>query len=410
MQVFKAAVAIALRHPLYLLVYAVGLSLMGVLMAGSLSFGEGDDAPFEAYRATFSVIDRDDSEISRGLAECLRARGAEVPLDDTEIALQDAVAKGRSECVLIVPEGFGQALIDSARAGGETPTIETVYSYSSLEGSLLDQEANEYASLARAWAAMSPDSPPADIAAHAERAMGESAQVDTVQIGGGAGGEQRFVFYLAWGTYTLFASIVVCVGLVMGTLNRTDLHRRNLVSPLSATGHNLQVAAAALVVTAGVWLFTTAVGLVAFAESAAQVSTAGLALMLALSFAFATVPLCTGYLLGQLGVSEMVGNAVGNIAGMAVSFLGGVWVSFDLLDPAVQAIGRFSPAYWYTDALQRAAVLEAPSLDALAPILGNLGVLLLFSAALFSAALVASRLRAQSADAGGNAGAARARG
>ena len=61
MKVFKAAVAITLRHPLYLLVYAVVLSLLGVLMASSLSFGEGDDAPFAAYRAKFSVIDRDGS-------------------------------------------------------------------------------------------------------------------------------------------------------------------------------------------------------------------------------------------------------------------------------------------------------------------------------------------------------------
>ena len=36
MKVFKAAVAITLRHPLYLLVYAVVLSLLGVLMASSL--------------------------------------------------------------------------------------------------------------------------------------------------------------------------------------------------------------------------------------------------------------------------------------------------------------------------------------------------------------------------------------
>ena len=128
--------------------------------------------------------------------------------------------------------------------------------------------------------------------------------------------------------------------------------------------------------------------------------------MLALSFAFATVPLSAGYLLGQMGASETVSNAVGNIAGMAVSFLGGVWVSFDAMDPAVQAIGRFSPAFWYTDALQKAAALEAPTPEALAPIFGDMGVLLLFALALFAVALVASRLRVQGADAGGNAAAA----
>lgn len=406
MKVFKAAVAITLRHPLYLLVYAVVLSLLGVLMASSLSFGEGDDAPFAAYRAKFSVIDRDGSDLSRGLVDCLGEHGIEMPLDDAEIALQDAVAKGSVSYVLIVPEGFGQAVLDTARAGGDAPMLETVYSYSSLEGSLLDQKANEYVGLARAYAALVPDASLADVAAHAGDATGASAPVDTVQLGGGSGSAQRFVFYFSWGTYTLFASIVVCVGLLMGTLNRTDLRRRNLVSPLPTTGYNLQVAAAALAVATGVWLWTVVLGFVAFGEAAAQISAAGLALMLALSFAFATVPLSAGYLLGQMGASETVSNAVGNIAGMAVSFLGGVWVSFDAMDPAVQAIGRFSPAFWYTDALQKAAALEAPTPEALAPIFCDMGVLLLFALALFAVALVASRLRVQGADAGGNAAAA----
>ena len=50
MQVFKAALRVVLRHPLYLLVYAVFLSFMGVLMASSLPFGEAEDAEFVGHR------------------------------------------------------------------------------------------------------------------------------------------------------------------------------------------------------------------------------------------------------------------------------------------------------------------------------------------------------------------------
>lgn len=408
MQVFKAALRTVLRHPLYLLVYAAFLSLMGVFMASGLSFGGSDAAAFVPYETTFSIIDRDSSDFSQELAAYLRTCGIEVPIEDTRTALQDAVAKGQSSYVLIVPPGFGEALMDAARSGKEAPVLQTVYSYYSLEGSLVDQEVNEYLNLAHAYAGLLPHAPQAAVAQAATQAMGTSAQVQTVEWGSANAGSQRFVFYLSWGTYTLFAAIIVSVGMLMGTLNRTDLRRRNLVSPVTPLKYGLQVGAASLLVTVGVWLWTIGVGLAVFHESAAHVSGTGLTLMLASSLAFAAIPLAVGCLLGQLGVGEFASNAVGNIAGMAVSFLGGVWVSLDLLDPTMQAIAHFSPAYWYTDALQREAGLTSPTLDALMPILGDLGVMLLFAAAIFAVALVVGRMRAQSAEAGGNAGASHA--
>ena len=51
---------------------------------------------------------------------------------------------------------------------------------------------------------------------------------------------------------------------------------------------------------------------------------------------------------------------------------------------------------------------EAPTPEALGPILGDMGVLLLFTAAIFAIALgVIGRVRVQSAEAGGNAAASR---
>lgn len=48
-----------------------------------------------------------------------------------------------------------------------------------------------------------------------------------------------------------------------------------------------------------------------------------------------------------------------NILGMVISFLGGARISFDLLDPSVQVLARFSPACRYTGALQAAADMGA---------------------------------------------------
>lgn len=405
MQVFKAGIRIVAKHPLYLLIYTVFLSFMGVFMASSLSFGAPDDAAFAPYDTKFSVIDRDGSALSAGLAGFLDEQGTEVALEDTGMALQDAVAKRQSAYTVIVPEGFGEAFAQAARTGGKAPVLDTVYSYYSAEGSLMDQQVAEYLGIAWAYAGLVEDAPLASIAQHAGDAMRESAQVESVQVKSGSPESQRFVFYLQWGTYTMFASIIVCVGVLSATLNRTDLRRRNLVAPMPLPSYGLQVGAAGFLVMAAVWLWSLALGFAVFGDAAAQISGPGLALMTVASFAFATVPLSVGHLLGQLGVSEFASNAIGNIAGMVISFLGGAWVSFDLLDPAVQAVAHFSPAYWYTNALQSAADMGAATPEAVLGVAANIGMLLLFTAAIFAIAAVAGRLRRQSAEAGGNAAA-----
>ena len=137
MQVFKTAIKTVLRHPMYLIVYAGFLSMMGVFIASGLTFGGTNDSEFSPYETKFAVIDRDGSALSDGLAAYLREQGIEVPIEDSQMALQDAVAKGQSSYILIVPEGFGDAFVEAARTGDELPTLETVYSFYSTEGSLM---------------------------------------------------------------------------------------------------------------------------------------------------------------------------------------------------------------------------------------------------------------------------------
>lgn len=271
----------------------------------------------------------------------------------------------------------------------------------------MDQTMREYLSIARAYAGLEERASLQDIADHTDSVMAEESQVESVQMGGSTSEGQRFVFYLQWGTYTLFASIIVCVGVLMTTLNRTDLRRRNLVSPITSFSYSMQTGAASLLVMVAVWLWTTCLGMTVFADSVSHISGIGIAFMLASSFVFATIPLSVGFLLGQLGVGEFASNAIGNILGMVISFLGGAWISFDMLDASVQAIAHFSPAYWYTNALQSAADMTSATPDAMMAVLGNMGVMLLFTVAIFAIAVVAGRLCTQSSEAGGNAAAAR---
>lgn len=405
MQAFKAALRVVINHPVYLLVYVGFLSCMGVFLTSSMNFG-AEDAEYEAVQTPFAVIDRDNSVLSEGIIAHLEQNGERVDVTDDSFALQDAVATGAARYLVVIPQGYGEDFLAAARNNGEQPLLESTYSFASMRGVLVDEQLNQYLGLVRATAALEPNAAASDILAKADKSVAVSADVETVQTPSATAPADRFAFYLQWGAYTMTASIVVCVGMLMSAFNRTDVYRRNLMSPVSSLQLGMQKAAACLLITIAVYAVSCGIGLAAFDSSLADVPPEGVALILASALVYSLVPLSLGFLLGQLGASEMIANAVGNIAGLVMSFLGGAWISFDLLAPEVQAVARFVPTSWYTDAIAQSAHLTAVTPATIMPIVGELGIVALFAVALFAVALAAGRIRMRSGEAGGNAAAA----
>lgn len=412
MNVCKAALRIIARHPVYVVIYLVVLSLAGVLivqsMIASSTAGEGG---FESYEATSAVIDRDGSAVSRALADHLAASGTVVDVADDRIAMQDAIATGYADCLFVVPEGFGEALFASARGGAaDVPSVEASYGFASAAGALANENAQAYLGLIAQAAALDPSSSAEACIARADAAYAMRAAVEGVAPGGAAPEAANwFAQYLLWSTYTLTASIAVCVGLLMRSFNRTDVRRRMVASPLSSVRLGGRLALASLGVAAAGWAVSIGVGLAFFGWTIVDVPPAGAALAITASFAFALVPCAIGFFLGQLGAGEEMFNAVGNIAGMAMSFLGGAWISLDLLAPEVQAAALFSPSRWYADAVRGALELEgAADAAAVGSVVGSIGVVVLFALVIILVGLAVGRARVRSAEAGGNAAAARA--
>lgn len=405
MQAFKTALRIVLNHPVYLLVYVGFLSCMGVFIAASINTGISDDGTYNASKVPLAVIDRDNSELSKSLTSYLAETGNLIEVADDSFAMQDAVATGEVSYLLVIPRGYGDAYLEAAHTGAEEPTLESTFSYGTIAGTLADEQVNQYLGLVRAAAALEPEAGISSVLARADQAAAESADIETVQTPNGAKPADTFAFYLQWGSYTMTAAIVVCVGLLMSAFNRTDVHRRNLIAPTSALRLGLQKAMACLLVTVAVWAVTCGIGLAAFGSSLEGVPGPAVALVLGTAFVFSLVPLSIGFFLGQIGASEMVANAVGNITGMVISFLGGAWISIDLLSPEVQTLSRFIPTSWYTEAVGQAVHLTEFTPQTVLPILGDIGIIALFAIALFAAALAVGRLNLRSAEAGGNAAA-----
>ncbi len=397
MRVFRCALKLVLRNPLPLLIYTVALSFMGVAMAFGVSGGQSapEDPQPQRAEVEYALIDRDGGALAQGVGDFLAARGQRVPLQDTPLALQDAVAKGEADYILIIPEGWSDAFADAAREGTPLPTAECVYSFYSAEGSLADAQLSGFASLLAASIAADPSAAEGQ---HVRTALDAAAEQASVSYAGGeeAGPARGFLFFLEFSIYSLFASIVVCVSMLLSTLDRTDVRRRNLSSPVSYGAYNAQTILACFVIVLVIDAWTLGLGLAVFHGSAAALGVDVLVRMALTVPVFSLVPLGLGYLLGQFRLGGPAANGIGNIIALVLSFLGGAWMPLDLAPQGVQVVARFLPGFWYTDALTSDGWQGASACW---------GVLLLFAVALFATALVAAKLRAQTSEAGGNAAA-----
>lgn len=128
MSTFKTALRMALAHPLYLLIYTVFISLMGVFIAASVSWNSSQLTEYKPYDTNVIVVDRDNSDLSRALTKHLGSRFHLVTgVGDDMYDLADALAKsnsakGSADCVFFIPEGFEDDLVAAARAGKTFPS------------------------------------------------------------------------------------------------------------------------------------------------------------------------------------------------------------------------------------------------------------------------------------------------
>lgn len=400
MSTFRTALRVVAGHPIYLVLYVVFLSLMGVFVVGDMGTATaGEKDGYAAYEARVAVVDRDGTALSCALAAWAGDAFEVVEVADEPLALQDAVATGQADCLVVLPEGFERELLDAARAGGEVPALEVAYGQDVQAGALAAQAASRWVSLAAAAAALEPQASASEVADLALVVAAERAEVSVRESEGALGGADRLATYLNFSTYSVMSSIVVVAGVSLAAFQRPELRRRTAAGPVSPARLSAGQVVACLVLAVAVWAWTCAVALASSAGALAGTDPALVACALGSVLPFALVPLALAFLLAQLGLSEDAVNACGNIGAMVLSFLGGAWVPLSMLPEAVQAAARLSPSYWVSQAVASALHARELTPELVAELVTCLGIVLLFAVTLFAVGLSLGRARRRAAGA-----------
>lgn len=399
MSTFKTALRMALAHPFYLLIYTVFISLMGVFIAASVSWNSSQLTEYKPYDTNVIVIDRDDSDLSRALTKHLGSRFELVTgVGDDTYDLADALsksnsAKGSADCVFFIPEGFEDDLVAAARAGESLPKLDVTYGAGTMAAALSSAEASRWISLAGAAAALEPTASNGDVAKAAEHAAAKRAEVQIERVKVDSAAAATLESYFNFGAYAIISSVIVSVGLVFSGMNEPERVRRMDAGPISERQRSLAVFAAA-VLTVCIWFVSSMMGVVGFAGAVAEVGVGRVCLALAATFALACTPLAVGFALSSLGAREELLNGVGNLLGMLMTFLGGAWMPLSLMGSAVQTVAHFVPTYWVNDAIGKALASGLTS-TVLGDIACDLGVTVLFAAAIAAVGLALSRAKSR---------------
>ena len=389
MSTFRTSLRIVAAHRVIILVYLLTLSMFGLLMG--LSVTDTADEVVDTH-ATVAVVDRDGSEVSRGVTRYLGSVGEARPLKDSRQALQDATAQNRISYILVIPAGYGQSLQASARQDSEPPALETIVNYESAAGSLMDVRTTSYLEQVRTYLGTVTDDP-ARAVDLADAAMEHTAAAELVSQEA-TPLPRSLLVYAQFSLYPLTAFAVVSISTLMTSLGRRAVRSRLSAAPVSGWERGRGLLGSCLVVGLVGWAWILCLGVAVFGRGylASLLGVVGAALG-----AYTLVPVSLGFLLGQLGLKENAANVIANIGGLALSFLGGAWISADIMPTALVAIARFTPTYWANRAMTGASEVTSVSADTVLPLLADCGVCALFAVALLSVGIAVGRTRARSA-------------
>lgn len=405
MHTFKTALRIALAHKVYAIVFLVAVNMLG-LLTGMSQGGQTTNELLDA-KVDLAVIDRDHSQVSRGLAEYLTGSGNAVEVADSRRAMQDALARNEVELIVIVPDGLGEAVENAAtqvRSGtavsdaqASLPRIGTVLAPTSSAAPLMAQQITSYVGQVLTYRATTASSADQAVAS-AATSMKETSPA-SVLAGKGVSMPRSLMVFFSMALYSLFAFTTNIVCLIMRVLGRRPLRIRLGVSPEPVMKRNLGMAAAFAVVGVLGWLVTYGLGTGVLGQGSPAASRPLYTVAAVALLAYTMVGIACGFLMGQLRMSENATNAAANIGGLVFSFLGGAWLSLELMPDAVRQLARLTPAYWANEPIRAAFEVSSTSAQTLAPMYGSIGVCALFAVAIGAVGMAIGRARLSSAGA-----------
>ena len=342
------------------------------------------ETTFESTQLTLILQDEDKSTLSQGLADYLKDIHEVNTKNYTDEQIADELYYENVDYVLTIPKKFEENLL----AGKTKHIVENKKRPGSTSGQFIDSQIDHYLSLVTNYLAMGYNE--TDACNVSKEAITQEADINfaTEQK---EEGNSNIYFAFCYMPYILLCILTVGLGGILIIFREKNLLTRLQCSSLTSIQRNLQLGICSGIFALVCWLTFMVVNY--FFIGTDVFSLQGRLSMLN-SFFFLLVAASLTFLISYLTESTEVLNMVSNVVGLGLSFLGGIFVPLEVMSPAVVKFAQLLPSYWYINALETINDYTGTTSQKESLFL-CMGIQLLFAVAIFSAALVVSRVKKQ---------------
>lgn len=351
MQVFRKFFKVALAVKSRLIVAVC----IGVFMIVFLN-GQSDTSKttkFESTNLNIAVIDEDDSEISKGIVGYLKSIHN---VDETKhkedlykdrLFYQDIVSK------VVINKGSGESIIN-----GKDADITNLYNESTPLGLFVNNQINEYLSIVQKKI-----NEGKDIKVALDEAKEAMDSTNFVSIKEEKKDAEGFAISFNFLPYVVMVTLFSSVLYAMLAFNEKEVKNRTLVSSITPIQRGLGLVMGCICLSTIIYAVLLIVSVYFGREQIP--STRALILEVINLFIYTIVCNMVIFLVtvcsGKLNDSVMV---IANGVSLTFAFLGGSFVPAQYLSESVKRVGRFTPNYWYSTAIDK--IVDEASISTIA--------------------------------------------
>lgn len=380
MTVYKVFFRILYKQKMQVLMY-LGI-FFGIAVIMSSQGEETQTGMFQAQSQKIAVFDEDDSELSRGMAEYLAEGNERVELEDEAETIQDELYNRNIHCVIRIPKGYGESVVNG---DVRKPQITTI------PGTLSEQffinKVSRYSSVAGAYRAGGMDARQI-----AEKTAAICKEKVSVSLSEGGREEQHgyMYYFFAYFPYIFISISVVGIGSILVVFHKKEVRERNICSCYPLLRTNLELYSGMVIAEI---VFCLCYVLVVFLGMKCDTKLFGFQGMLYClnMLCFMVVTLGIVFLVGQVVKRSTVLSMVSNIVSLGMSFLCGIFVPLEYLGEGLVRAAHFLPAYWYITSADMIDHYAAG--QELGGLFRGMGIQLLFGAAFVCVGLAYSKAK-----------------
>lgn len=348
------------------IIYVVIFTIICIIFS---NIGGNSSDEYKLSSCNIAVFDMDESEASKQLIEYLdTVHTLKFDYKNDEEYLLDRLYYMEIDYVLFIEKGYS-----------ETGKLSNMKKPGTNKGGYIDNQIYNYQKTMAAAKEAGYDSKEAyDLTLKAL----DGKEVVTVKSKSDKGSFNLISFYYNYESYVILMIMLFVMTPIFITFNSKELKERTDVSSFGSRKKNFQVFSGAVMVSLFIWAFFIILSL--FMQKGHFERTDILANVNALVFTLVSAGIVN--ILGCFILKNGLMNVVNNIIGLAMAFLGGIFVPIQFFGKTMITIAKFMPTYWYV--MANDSIFDGASVG---KITKYMGVELLFAVAFFAISLVTSK-------------------